>query len=63
MYNTEQIKRITSVLTELNHFFGYAEHPTEVNPTSFFNYDYEDPVNKDALLRFKEYLKVNSRNI
>lgn len=57
------MKRMCETLKELNHFFGYSNHPSEDNNTAFFNYDHQHPTYKSLLPKFKEFLKVNERNL
>lgn len=59
MYNEDQTQRITETLKDMNHFFGYANHPTEENNTPFFKYNHADPRYAPQLKQFKQYKRHN----
>jgi hypothetical protein len=39
---------------DLLYYFGYANHPTEENPTAFFNFDQHKPEHLDQYYGFRK---------
>lgn len=42
-YNDELVEYIKETNAELLYYFGYTDHPTEQNPTAFFNFKEHKP--------------------
>lgn len=63
MFNEAQLGRVVDTLRDLNHFFGYTEHPTLENPTAFFKYDYKSEANQTALKDFNGYQRANKEHM
>ena len=56
-YNDEQIAYVKEKCGHLLYKFGYTNHPTEENPTAFFNFEEHKP---EHLAMFNEYKQISA---
>ena len=59
-YTDEDIAQLKHDLREFLHFFGYSSHPTESNPTAFFQFN--DQTEAD-LANFNMFRKLNDKTL
>jgi hypothetical protein len=60
LYNEEQLEYIREKFAPYLYLFGYANHPTEENPTAFFEYKEHKP---EHLEKYYGFRKMNSEAI
>lgn len=53
-YTEAQIKYIMEKLGHILYYFGYTNHPTQENPTAFFNFDTHTEENLKNYYGFKQ---------
>ena len=56
MYTTEQLEKFKKQLKDHLYFFGYTNHPDEVNKTAFFEFEKHE---KADLANFKKFQTMN----
>lgn len=65
-YTKEMIEYIKETNADLLYYFGYANHPTENNPTAFFTFENHKQENLDKYYGFRKdnekYVKLLARD-
>ena len=66
MYNHTHIDAMKDQLKDFLVFFGYTDHPSQLNDTTFFTYKREDgtsALSEQDLKSFKGYLDFNAKTM
>lgn len=58
-YNEDQIKFIQEQNAEILYYFGYTNHPSESNPTAFFEFKEHKPEHVAKYYGFKQDIIQN----
>lgn len=53
-YSEEQVKAIRDMNIDFLYYFGYVKHPSEENPTGFFDFESHSKENLDKYYGFKK---------